>query len=239
MNSHIVTLPGDGIGPEVMAEAVGVLSAVAGRFGHELSFQDHLIGGAAIDAGGHPLPPETLAACRQADAVLLGAVGGPRWDVPDSAVRPEQGLLGLRRELGLFANLRPIRVFPELASASPLRPEMVAGVDILFVRELTGGIYFGESGTKEGTSYQVMQYTVDEVERIVRVAAEAARARGGELTMVDKANVLEPSRLWRKVAGEVVANEYPDLDYDVVLVDAMAMYLVSRPGDFDVVVTAN
>ncbi len=239
MYAHIVTLPGDGIGPEVTAAAVEVLSAVGRRFEHEFTFQDHLIGGAAIDAGGHPLPPETVAACRQADAVLLGAVGGPRWDGGDSEVRPEQGLLGIRRELGLFANLRPIRVLPELVGASPLRPEIVEGVDILFVRELTSGIYFGEAGTKDGTSYQVMQYTAQEVERIVRVAGDAARARGGKLTMVDKANVLEPSRLWRKVAAELVAVEYPDLDYDVVLVDAMAMYLVSRPGDFDVVVTSN
>ncbi len=239
MKARFVTLPGDGIGPEVVAAAVEVLSAVAARFGHEFSFQDELIGGAAIDAGGHPLPEQTVAVCRRADAVLLGAVGGPRWDLPDAAVRPEQGLLGIRRQLGLFANLRPIRVFPALAGASPLRPEILEGTDILFVRELTGGIYFGEAGTKNGAAFQVMQYTSDEVERIVRVAAEAARPRQGKLTMVDKANVLEPSRLWRRVTAELVANEYPDLDYDVVLVDAMAMYLLSRPTDFDVVVTAN
>ncbi len=240
MEAQFVTLPGDGIGPEVMAEAVGVLMAVAERFGHDFTFTERLIGGAAIDATSQPLPTETVSACRLADAVLLGAVGGPRWDAPDSAVRPEQGLLGIRRELGLFANLRPIRVLPELAGASPLRPEILEGVDILFVRELTGGIYFGEAGTREdGTAYQVMEYRPEEVERIVRVAADAARARGGKLTMVDKANVLEPSRLWRRVAGDLVADEYPDLDYDVVLVDAMAMYLLSRPSDFDVVVTSN
>jgi 3-isopropylmalate dehydrogenase len=240
MNAHFVTLSGDGIGPEVVAEASAVLSAVAARFGHTFTFEERLIGGAAIDAGGDPLPPETVAACRRADAVLLGAVGGPRWDSPDAAVRPEQGLLGIRRELGLFANLRPIRVFPELAGASPLRQEILVGVDILFVRELTGGIYFGEAGTREdGAVYQVMEYRSEEVERIVRVAAEAARGRRGALTMVDKANVLEPSRLWRRVSGDLIAAEYPDLDYDVVLVDAMAMYLLSNPGDFDVVVTAN
>ncbi|MDH3539195.1 MAG: 3-isopropylmalate dehydrogenase [Acidimicrobiia bacterium] len=240
MNAHFVTLPGDGIGPEVVAEATAVLSVVAARFGHTFTFEERLIGGAAIDAGGHPLAPETVAACRQADALLLGAVGGPRWDRPDAAVRPEQGLLGIRRQLGLFANLRPIRVFPELAGASPLRREILAGVDILFVRELTGGIYFGEAGTRaDGVAFQVMEYRPDEVERIVRVAADAARARRGKLTMVDKANVLEPSRLWRRVSGDLVAAEYSDLDYDVVLVDAMAMYLLSRPGDFDVVVTSN
>ncbi|NNC91977.1 MAG: 3-isopropylmalate dehydrogenase [Acidimicrobiia bacterium] len=240
MNAHFVTLPGDGIGPEVVAEATAVLSAVAARSGHTFTFEERLIGGAAIDATDHPLPPETVVACRAADAVLLGAVGGPRWDGPDATVRPEQGLLGIRRELGLFANLRPIRVFPELAGASPLRADILTGVDILFVRELTGGIYFGEAGAREdGAAYQVMEYRPDEVERIVRVAAEAARGRRGALTMVDKANVLEPSRLWRRISGDLVAAEYPDLDYDVVLVDAMAMYLLSRPADFDVVVTAN
>jgi 3-isopropylmalate dehydrogenase len=240
MDAHIVTLPGDGIGPEVVAETTAVLSVIAARFGHTFTFEERLIGGAAIDAGGNPLPSETLEACRRADAVLLGAVGDPRWDGPDAEVRPEQGLLGIRRELGLFANLRPIRVFPELAAASPLRSELLAGVDILFVRELTGGVYFGEAGTRaDGAAYQVMEYRPDEVERIVRVAADAARARRGGLTMVDKANVLEPSRLWRRVSGDLVAAEYPDLDYNVVLVDSMAMYLLSRPGDFDVVVTAN
>lgn len=239
MKAQFVTLPGDGIGPEVAAEAVRVLGAVADRYDHDFKFEEHLIGGAAIDATGEPLAQATVEACRRADAVILGAVGGPRWDDPTSPVRPEQGLLGIRRQLGLFANLRPIIVFPELASASPLRPELVAGVDILFFRELTGGIYFGDSGTDENSAFQVMRYTNEEVERIVRVAAEAARQRGGKLTMVDKANVLEPSRLWRRLAGELVAAEYPDLDYEVVLADAMAMYLLSRPVDFDVVVTSN
>jgi 3-isopropylmalate dehydrogenase len=239
MQARFVTLPGDGIGPEVAAEAVAVLSAVADRFGHAFTFDEHLIGGAAIDAVGEPLPATTVAACGGADAVLLGAVGGPRWDDPDSPIRPEQGLLGIRRHLGLFANLRPIRVFPELAGSSPLRPEIVAGVDMLFFRELTGGIYFGESGTADGSAYQVMRYSETEITRIVRSAAAAARQRRGKLTMVDKANVLEPSRLWRKVSGALVAEEFPDLDYEVVLVDAMAMYLLARPADFDVVVTAN
>ncbi|MGI9649501.1 MAG: 3-isopropylmalate dehydrogenase, partial [Acidimicrobiia bacterium] len=239
MRAQFVTLPGDGIGPEVAAEAVKVLGVVAARFDHHFTFVEHLIGGAAIDATGQPLAASTVEACRQADAVILGAVGGPRWDDPTSPVRPEQGLLRIRSELGLFANLRPIMVFPELAPASPLRPELVAGVDILFFRELTGGIYSGESGADENSAFQVMHYTNEEVERIVRLAAEAARKRGGRLTMVDKANVLEPSRLWRRLAGELVASDYPDLDYEVILADAMAMYLLSRPADFDVVVTSN
>ena len=239
MEARFVILPGDGIGPEVAVEAVAILEKVADRFGHSFGFAEHLIGGAAIDAVADPLPAATLEACRAADAVLLGAVGGPRWNDPRSPLRPEQGLLGLRKELGLFANLRPITVFPELAGASPLRPEVLAGVDILFFRELTGGIYFGESGGGEGESFQVMRYTDAEVARIVRVAAEAARARRGKLTSVDKANVLAPSRLWRRVAGDVVQAEYPDLTYEVVLTDAMAMYLLSHPADYDVVVTAN
>jgi 3-isopropylmalate dehydrogenase len=239
MNAHFVTLPGDGIGPEVVAEAIRVLGTVADRFGHEFSFEEHLIGGAAIEAHGAALDLETVEAALAADAVLLGAVGGPRWDDPSSPVRPEQGLLGIRDAMRLFANLRPITVFPELANASPLRPEILAGVDILFFRELTGGIYFGESGVGEGSAYQVMSYTEAEVERIVRMAAGAARLRRGKLTMVDKANVLEPSRLWRRVTAGLIDAEFQDLDFEVVLVDAMAMYLLSRPTDFDVVVTAN
>ncbi len=239
MKAHFAVLAGDGIGPEVVAEAVKVLAAVGASHGHEFSFADHLVGGAAIDATGDPLPEETLAACRAADAVLLGAVGGPKWSDPGATTRPEAGLLRIRKELGLFANLRPITVPDALAGASPLKPEVVTGVDILFVRELTGGIYFGPSGREGDRAFNVMEYTVGEVERIVRVAGDAARARRGKLTSVDKANVLEVSRLWREVAARVVAAEYPDLDYEVMLVDAMAMHLLSRPRDFDVVVTAN
>jgi 3-isopropylmalate dehydrogenase len=239
MHAHITVLPGDGIGPEVTEQAVRVLSAIADRFGHTVEFDEALVGGAAIDAVATPLPDATVGACRTADAVLLGAVGGPKWDDPGADVRPEQGLLGIRRELGLFANLRPITVFPELAGASPLRAHLLAGVDILFYRELTGGIYFGEAGVDGERAFQTMSYSVNEVERIVRLAADAARARRGRLTMVDKANVLEPSRLWRRVAGEIVATDYSDLEYEVVLVDAMAMHLLSRPGTFDVVVTSN
>ncbi|RZV45150.1 MAG: 3-isopropylmalate dehydrogenase [Acidimicrobiia bacterium] len=239
MNAHFVTLPGDGIGPEVIAQAIRVLEAVADRFDHTFSFEEELIGGAAIDAHGAALGLETVEAALASDAVLLGAVGGPRWDDPNSRVRPEQGLLGIREAMRLFANLRPITVFPQLADASPLRPEILRGVDILFFRELTGGIYFGESGVGEGSAYQVMSYTEGEVARIVRMAADSARTRRGKLTMVDKANVLEPSRLWRRVTTELIAAEYEDLDFEVVLVDAMAMYLLSRPADYDVVVTAN
>lgn len=243
MDAKIVLLPGDGIGPEIVREAERVLVTVADRFGHRFTFERHAIGGNAIDSDGDPLPSATLAACREADAVLLGAVGGPKWDDPTAKVRPEQGLLRIRKELGLFANLRPIRVVPALLSASPLRREIVEGTDILFFRELTGGIYFGPSGRKivdgEEAAYNEMVYRVSEVERIVRNAAEAARSRRKKLTSVDKANVLEVSRLWRTVTTRVVKEEFPDVTLEHVLVDAMAMHLLSRPRDFDVVVTGN
>ena len=241
--ARIVLLPGDGIGPEIVSVGQSVLEVVAERFGHEFSFETGIIGGCAIDQSGTPLPEETLAACRSCDAILLGAVGGPKWDDPSAATRPEQGLLTLRKELGLFANLRPISAHPQLVDASPLKREIIEGVDILFVRELTGGIYFGESGRRESpggeAAFSEMVYQQDEIERVVRLAAEAARGRSGKLTSVDKANVLEVSRLWRQVAERVVRDEYADLEYDVVLVDAMAMHLISRPTDFDVVVTGN
>ena len=241
MHATIVLLPGDGIGPEIVAQAKAVLLAVAERFDHAFDLPEHPVGGAAIDAFGDPLPPETLIACRGADAVLLGAVGGPKWDDPEAAVRPEQGLLRIRKELGLFANLRPIKPLDALVDASPLKTEIVRGTDILFVRELTGGIYFGPSGRRDGgrEAYQEMVYTVPEVERIVRLAANLARGRGGRLTSVDKANVLEVSRLWRSTATRVVAEEFPDVTLEHVLVDAMAMHLLTRPRDFDVVVTGN
>ena len=241
--ARIVLLPGDGIGPEIVSVGQSVLEVVAQRFDHEFSFETGIIGGCAIDQSGTPLPEETLVACRSSDAILLGAVGGPKWDDPSAATRPEQGLLTLRKELGLFANLRPISAHPQLVDASPLKREIIEGVDILFVRELTGGIYFGESGRRESpggeAAFSEMVYQQDEIERVVRLAAEAARGRSGKLTSVDKANVLEVSRLWRQVAERVVREEYADLEYDVVLVDAMAMHLISRPTDFDVVVTGN
>jgi len=243
LKANIVLLPGDGIGPEITKQAALVLEKIAKQFGHDFEFSSHLIGGIAIDTTGDPLPQETIDACIAADAILLGAVGGPKWDDPSAKTRPEAGLLKIRKELGLFANLRPIRLFDELVDASPLKREIIEGTDILFLRELTGGIYFGESGRSgEGdqeSAFQSMVYSVPEVERIVRLAAIAARGRKNRLTSVDKANVLEPSRLWRQVAARVMAEEFPDVQYDVVLVDSMAMHLINRPKDFDVVVTGN
>lgn len=243
MQAKFVLLPGDGIGPEIVDQAERILLAVAKKFGHDFEIQRHLIGGIAIDQTGDPLPQATIDACKQSDAVLLGAVGGPKWDDPTAKTRPEAGLLKIRKELGLFANLRPIQTFDELVDASPLKREIVAGTDIMFVRELTGGIYFGPSGCEERdgveTAFQSMVYSVPEVERVVRLAGDLARQRRGKLTSVDKANVLEPSRLWRRVAQRVIKEEYPDLDYSVVLVDAMAMHLISKPKEFDVVVTSN
>lgn len=243
MDAQLVLLPGDGIGPEIVAQAQRVLRAVGDRCGHRFHFQSCEIGGNAIDAHGTPLPEPTLAACRSCDAILLGAVGGPQWDDPNAAVRPEAGLLRLRKELKLFANLRPVKVHPQLIGASPLKREIVEGVDILFVRELTGGIYFGPSGRREHPegeeAFNEMTYSTPEIVRVVRVAAEAAGSRRRKVTSVDKANVLEVSRLWRSVAARIMADEFPDLDYEVVLVDAMAMHLFARPRDFDVVVTGN
>ena len=243
LKAKIVLLPGDGIGPEIVTQAQRVLETVAKSFGHQFEFSSHMIGGIAIDTCGDPLPQETIDACRDSDAILLGAVGGPKWDDPSAKTRPEVGLLKIRKELGLFANLRPIRLFDELLDASPLRRDIIEGTDILFLRELTGGIYFGESGSSGSgqaeTAYQSMVYSVGEVERIVRLAAKAAQGRDNRLTSVDKANVLEPSRLWRRVAARVMQEEFPDVQYDVVLVDAMAMHLINRPSDFDVVVTGN
>lgn len=243
MDAKIVLLPGDGIGPEIVQQAQKVLDCVAQKFGHSFSYESCPIGGNAIDDFGDPLPEHTLNTCRDADAILLGAVGGPKWDDPTAKTRPEVGLLKIRKELGLFANLRPINIHPQLSDASPLKKHIVDGVDILFIRELTGGVYFGDAGkrTVDGVEYvyNEMIYSRPEVERVVRIAAEAAKTRGGKVTSVDKANVLDVSRLWRQVASEVMANEYPELQYEVVLVDAMAMHLISRPADFDVVVTGN
>jgi 3-isopropylmalate dehydrogenase len=244
LQANVVLLPGDGIGPEVVEQARRVLAQVADRFAHQFTFTQQIIGGTAIDQFGDPLPEQTLEACRKSDAILLGAVGGPKWDNPNAKTRPEAGLLRIRKELGLFANLRPIVTFRELVDASPLKREIVEGTDILFFRELTGGIYFGPSGLEtlpDGgeRAYSTMVYSTYEVERIFRLAANAARNRRGKLTMVDKANVLEASRLWRRVCARLVAEEFSDLEYDVVLVDSMAMHLISRPRSFDVVVTSN
>lgn len=243
MKASVVLLPGDGIGPEVVAEGERVLQAVAENFGHEFAFSSHPIGGYAIDDFGTALPNDSLEACKMSDAVLLGAVGGPKWDDPKAKTRPEAGLLALRKELGLFANLRPIKTHVQLLDASPLKTELVRDVDILFFRELTGGLYFGPSGRKEHPSgeeaYSTMLYNTEEIARIVRMAAEASKTRRKKVTLVDKANVLEVSRLWRQVTTQIMAEEFSDIEFDVVLVDAMAMYLLSRPRDFDVVVTEN
>jgi 3-isopropylmalate dehydrogenase len=239
MRFSVLVLPGDGIGPEVVAEAIRVLEAVARKSGHEMALREGLIGGIAIDKTGTALPPETIAAAKEADAVLLGAVGGPKWDDPKAKVRPEQGLLGIRRELGLYANLRPVSVHPKLTAASPLRPELLVGVDLLVVRELTGGIYFGEKKREADRAVDTCVYTGDEVRRVVRRACTFAAARRGKLTSVDKANVLETSRLWRSVTDELVRKEFPQLSLEHILVDACAMHLIRRPADFDVIVTEN
>jgi 3-isopropylmalate dehydrogenase len=241
--ANLVLLPGDGIGPEVVAEAQKVLERVAARFGHSFSFTTHLIGGAAIDATGTALPPETTNACKASDAVLLGAVGGPKWDDPRAKVRPEQGLLAIRQALGLYANLRPVRVHPALAASSPVKPERVEGVDILFVRELTGGLYFGKPRLRETVGDKVravdtLEYTDEEVRRVVRLGLKLASARKKQLTSVDKANVLESSRLWREVANEV-AKEDLTVRIEHQLVDSCAMRLITAPRSFDVVVTEN
>jgi 3-isopropylmalate dehydrogenase len=238
MNARIVLLPGDGIGPEVIGEAVKVLRAVGEVYGHSFEFKEYPIGGVAIDLTGSPLPKETLRACQSADAILLGAVGGPKWSDPSAPVRPEQGLLGIREGLGLFANLRPVRVYPELIGSSFLKPERIAGVDLLVARELTGGIYFGprEEGTER--AYDTMLYTEGEVRRIAAVAFQEALGRKKKVTSVDKANVLSSSRLWRRVVAEV-ASEYPEVELENMLVDAAAMELIRDPAGFDVVLTAN
>ncbi len=243
MRAKIVLLPGDGIGPEVVAEARQVLEAVAQKFEHRFEFSTHLMGGCAIDAHGTALPDETLAACRASDAVLLGAVGGPKWDDPRAKVRPEQGLLGIRRGLGLFANLRPVKPHPSLAAASPLKPDRLEGVDILVVRELTGGLYFGQPRLREpkdgGTRVvDTLEYTDIEIRRVVELAFRLARGRRSRVTSVDKANVLESSRMWREIATEV-GRAHAEVTLDHQLVDSCAMRLITHARTFDVIVTEN
>jgi 3-isopropylmalate dehydrogenase len=239
MSRRIVVLAGDGVGPEVTAQAVRVLRAVSDRAGLGLEFEDALIGGAAYDAVGSPLPEATLEACRSSAAVFLGAVGGPAWDQIPVQFRPEQGLLGLRKGLGLFANLRPVVTIPELWAASPLKEERLKGVDIVVVRELTGGIYFGRRGRSADSAFDTCEYTVAEIERVCRAAGRLAAERKGKITSVDKANVLDTSRLWRDVATRIFRDEFPELTVEHLLVDAAAMHLLSRPADFDVMVTEN
>lgn len=243
MRFTVAVLPGDGVGPEVAAEGVRILKRVGERFGHEFDLHYGDIGGVSIDNHGLALTPQTLKMCKRCDAVYLGAVGGPRWDDPLAKVRPEDGLLGLRKGLGLFANLRPVKIFPMLVDTSNLKPDVVRGVDLVFVRELTGGLYFGKPKKRWETPrgrrvVDTLAYSEKEIERIIRVGFELARTRRRKLTSVDKANVLESSRLWRQIASEI-ASEYPDVELEHQLVDACAMRLIQRPADFDVLVTEN
>lgn len=243
MNKRIAVIRGDGIGPEIVNEAMGVLDAVADRFGHEFSYRDAPMGGCAIDAFGDPLPDSSLQICMDSDSVLLGAVGGPKWDDVPTEKRPERGLLRLRSAMGLYANLRPARMFPELAAACPLRADIAArGIDFLVVRELIGGVYFGSHQTEirdgEAVATDIMSYREHEIRRIAHVAFKTARKRRGQVTSVDKANVLDTSRLWRKTICEV-AEEYPDIGLRHMYVDNCAMQLVRDPAQFDVIVTEN
>ncbi len=243
MSAKIAVFPGDGIGPEVTAESIACLRTLDEHVGLGLEFEEAIIGGHAIDEYGEALPANAVDLAREADGALLGAVGGPKWDDPNASVRPEQALLGLRKELELFANLRPVKPVDALVSASTLKEEVVKGVDILVIRELTGGIYFGEpserrTGAKGREAVDTLFYTEGEIERVVEVAFDLAKGRGNKVTSVDKANVLSSSRLWREVAGEV-ASRHPEVKFENLLVDAMAMHLISRPREFDVIVTEN
>jgi len=243
MKFRIVVLPGDGVGPEITQAAVDVLQAVGKKYGHTFDLYNGLIGGVAIDVTGMPLPLDVLTMSKKSDAVLLGAVGDPKFDAPDIKVRPEEGILGLRRKLGLFANLRPVRTLPMLINASNLKPEVVEGVDFIFVRELTGGLYFGRPKKRWQASggwraVDTMTYSEGEIERIVRVGFELARGRKKRLISVDKANVLECSRLWRQVATDL-SQSYPDVELEHMLVDACSMRLIQNPKHFDVIVSEN
>ena len=243
MQFDITILPGDGIGPEVASEGVKVLESIAERFGHDFNFYYQLIGGLAIDKTGSALPQQTLDMCLESDAVLKGPLGGPKWDDPKAKVHPEDGLLALRSGLGLYANLRPVKVYPELINSTPIKPEILKGVDIVVVRELTGGLYFAKpkkqwTNSRGRHAVDTLAYSEREIERIIRVGFELARGRRKKLTSVDKANVLQSSRLWRQIANEVAA-DYPDVELDHMLVDACSMRLIQNPAYFDVMVTEN
>ena len=243
MNFNIALLPGDGIGPEVVSEAVRVLDVIAGKYGHTFNYTERLMGGCSIDKYGSSLTDETLADCKSSDAVLLGAVGGPKWDDPNAKDRPEHGLLALRKGLGVFVNLRPVKVHPALVDSSPLKPEKLKGVDILVVRELTGGLYFGQPklrGMKDGKEYAVdtLEYYDYEIFRVMELAFKLARGRKKKVTSVDKANVLESSRLWRQIAAQI-GKENPDIELEHTLVDTAAMRLITAPTSMDVIVTEN
>ena len=239
MEALITLLPGDGIGPEVTSSGKKILSTIGEIYGHKFSYEKKLIGGSAIDAGHLPLPEETIASCKESNAIILGAVGGPKWSDPNAKVRPEQGLLGLRETLKLFANIRPVKVMPELMSASPLKKELLENVDLVVIRELTGGIYFGEKYKDDNHASDLCIYHDYEVDRIVRLASKIAMTRRKRLVSIDKANVLETSRFWRNRTDNIVTTEYPDIDLEHILVDAAAMYLISKPSEFDVIVTEN
>ena len=243
MKATICCLAGDGIGPEIIDQAVRVLQSIASRFGHRFDIDEQLIGGIAIDKTGVPLPKDTLLACKNSDAVLLGAVGGPKWDDPSAQVRPEQGLLAIRKELGLYANIRPLRFYPALAEASPIKADRLCNVDLLMVRELTGGLYFGEPRRLEQCeggrrAIDTMVYSESEIRRVLRRAFQIAQGRRKLITSVDKANVLETSKLWRDVATQI-ATEFPEVRLEHQLVDSCAMRLVTAPASFDVIVTEN
>ncbi len=243
MNFSITALPGDGIGPEVVAEAVKVMNSVGGRFGHRFDVDYGRVGGNAIDDFGTPLPDETVEMCRETDGILFGAVGGPKWDDPRAPTRPEDGILAIRKSLGLFANLRPVKVYPQLINSSPVKAHLLEGVDMIIVRELTGGLYFAKPKRRWDTSrgrrgVDTLKYTEQEIERIVRVGFDLAQGRRKRLTSVDKANVLETGRLWREIATEV-GEDYPDVELEHVLVDAASMQLISSPSHFDVIVAEN
>jgi 3-isopropylmalate dehydrogenase len=238
MKALIAVLPGDGIGPEVVAQALRVLRAITSRFGHEFEMREALFGGAAIDARGSGLPDDTLALCRSSAAVLLGAIGGPRWG-PAAPVRPEAALLGLRAALGVYANLRPIKVHPSLLDATVFKPEILRDVDLIFVRELTGGIYFGRKGRDANGAFDECRYTEAEIVRATRVAGALAQARRRKIMQIDKSNVLETSRLWRAVSERVIREEFPGVSIEHMFVDAAAMHLIRRPREFDVLLTEN
>jgi 3-isopropylmalate dehydrogenase len=233
----IALLPGDGVGPEVIAATKSVLQVIGDFYDHDFQFSEHLIGGAGIDAVQNPLPQDTIDACLASDGVLLGAVGGPKWD--GQKLRPEQGLLGLRKVMGLFANLRPLQVSPVMAHRSPLKKEIVEGVDLIIFRELTGGVYFGEKVRTETMASDLCVYSVEEIERVTRAAFKIAVQRRGKVTSVDKANVMETSRLWREVVTRIHAEEFPQVELKHALVDSMAMHLIQRPRDYDVILTEN
>ncbi|MCZ6867807.1 MAG: 3-isopropylmalate dehydrogenase [Chloroflexi bacterium] len=243
MNFSVAVLPGDGVGPEVVAEGVKVLEAIGAKFGHAFELGYGIVGGNAIDQCGEPLPKETLDLCLKSDAVLLGAVGGPKWDDPKAKVRPEDGLLALRKKLRLFANLRPVKVYPSLINSSPVKPSVLAGVDLIIVRELTGGLYFGRpkrrwQSSKGRAGVDTLRYSEHEIRRILNIGFQLAQGRRKRLTSVDKANVLETSRLWRQIAEEV-SQDYTDVTLEHMLVDTAAMQLIRNPANFDVVVTEN